>query len=207
MVGGTGDDVLDGGWGIDTASYADAGSAVAVRLSVSGAQNTGGGGVDTLVKVENLVGSAYADTRVGNDGTNVLEGGKGADVLDGGKGSDVLIGGAGPDKLTGGAGGDTFVFNNVGDSTMGSPDVVLDFRASDKDVIDVSKIDANTGVAGDQGFAFIGTGAFTHHAGELRYSVDSAGAHVYGDVNGDGVADFHVVLSGVTSLSSGNFIL
>jgi Ca2+-binding RTX toxin-like protein len=207
LIGGPGNDVLDGGWGTDTASYADAGSAVTVRLSIVGPQNTGGAGVDTLIKVENVVGSAYADTLVGNDGNNVLDGGKGADVLIGGAGADVLIGGAGADTMTGGTGADTFVIKSTADSTMGSPDVITDFHAKELDVVDLSGIDANTSAAGDQAFTFVGTAAFTHHAGELRYSVDAAGAHVMGDVNGDGVADFQVILSGVTTLTSGNFVL
>ena len=74
-------------------------------------------------------------------------------------------------------------------------------------LIDLSAMDANKAAAGDQAFAFLGTGDFTHHAGELRYGVDSAGAHVYGDVNGDGVADFHILVAGLTTLLASDFIL
>lgn len=115
--GGLGDDVLDGGAGIDTASYANAMAGVTARLGVSGAQNTGGAGTDTLIAVENLVGSAFGDTLVGNGQGNHLSGGKG---------DDLLIGGLGPDVLNGGAGADTFVFG-ARESTVAAFDTIVDF--------------------------------------------------------------------------------
>ena len=48
LAGGLGNDTLYGGSGIDTASYADIRTSVVVSLSVFGAQDTLGGGVDTL---------------------------------------------------------------------------------------------------------------------------------------------------------------
>ena len=58
LEGGPGDDSLDGGTGVDTASYASAASTVTVSLALAGAQNTAGAGLDTLVSIENLRGSA-----------------------------------------------------------------------------------------------------------------------------------------------------
>src|SRR6266581_2313717 len=96
-----------GGVGTDTASYAHAASGVTVSLGqLNVAQNTGGAGVDTLVAVENLLGSAFDDTLTGNNGANMLSGGAGNDTLDGGAGNDVLNGDAGNDLLIGGAGND-----------------------------------------------------------------------------------------------------
>jgi Ca2+-binding RTX toxin-like protein len=97
LTGGTGDDVLcgggghdrlDGGSGSDTARYLDAGAAVSVSLLVDGAQATGGGGTDTLVSIENLDGSRFADTLTGNAAANQLNGFEGADTLAGGAGDD-----------------------------------------------------------------------------------------------------------------------
>ena len=51
------------------------------------------------------------------------------------------------------------------------------------------------------------TAAFSHHAGELNYAVANGNTFVKGDVNGDGVADFSVLLHGVTSLHATDFIL
>jgi Ca2+-binding RTX toxin-like protein len=52
--------VLNGGGGIDTVSYAGASGAVTVSLARSGAQNTGGAGIDTLTNFESIVGSAHS---------------------------------------------------------------------------------------------------------------------------------------------------
>ncbi|MFJ2545845.1 Ig-like domain-containing protein, partial [Pseudomonas sp. NPDC087612] len=135
LIGGAGNDLLDGGAGIDTASYASAGSAVTVNLSTVGAQNTGGAGTDTLVAIENLIGSDYNDTLTGNDNANVLNGGLGNDTLIGGGGDDVLIGGPGNNTLTGGTGSDTFLYQqgNTGH------DVVTDFTPG-TDRLDLSQL-------------------------------------------------------------------
>ena len=45
---------------------------------------------DRLANIENLTGSAYADTLIGDAGNNVLDGGAGADLLDGGAGNDTV---------------------------------------------------------------------------------------------------------------------
>jgi Ca2+-binding RTX toxin-like protein len=47
--------------------------------------------VDQLTGIENLTGSDYADTLVGNGGDNVLRGQGGADSLSGGAGHDFLF--------------------------------------------------------------------------------------------------------------------
>jgi Ca2+-binding RTX toxin-like protein len=78
--GGTGNDTLNGGLGIDTASYASAASAVTVSLALTSAQATGGSGTDTLTGFENLTGSAYNDILIGAAGANTLAGGKGDDT-------------------------------------------------------------------------------------------------------------------------------
>ena len=97
LNGGPGNDVINGGDGTDTATYVDAAAGVAVNIGLSAAQATGGSGSDQLLSIENLIGSAYADTFKGNAGANLLEGRGGDDVLDGGPGADVLKGGAGND--------------------------------------------------------------------------------------------------------------
>ena len=90
LTAGAGNNVLSGGAGSDTASYATAGSAVNLSLAIAGAQATGGSGTDTLVNIENLTGSNFADTLTGNAGNNVLTGGLGADTLTGGAGNDIF---------------------------------------------------------------------------------------------------------------------
>ena len=89
LAGGAGADTLDGSSGKDTASYAAAAAAVTVDLGSANASGVVTAEGDTLVSIENVIGSAFNDTLTGDDGANVLEGGAGADVLSGGDGSDT----------------------------------------------------------------------------------------------------------------------
>ena len=74
--------------------------------------------------------------------------------------------------------------------------------------IDLSAIDANTVLAGNQAFSFIGGGLYTGVAGQLRFAVTSPGVTtIAGDVNGDGVSDFHIRLDGVVGLQASDFVL
>ena len=139
LNGGLGNDFINGGAGIDTASYIGAGP-VTVNLNL-GVQNTGGAGIDNLVlgTIENLTGSSFNDTLIGNAGAN------------------VLTGGAGRDLLTGGAGNDTFDYNAASDSPVGAArDLIFGFSgngAAAGDRIDLSTIDANAVLFGNQAFA------------------------------------------------------
>jgi len=117
LAGNGGDDILNGGDGIDTADYSGAAAGVSVDLRIAGAQNTGVAGNDTLIAVENLTGSGFADTLTGNAGGNVLHGGGGNDTLNGDDGDDVLHGDAGNDTLHGGAGND-LLHGGTGDDTL-----------------------------------------------------------------------------------------
>ncbi|WP_248742888.1 MULTISPECIES: retention module-containing protein [unclassified Pseudomonas] len=120
LYSGPGNDILDGGTGIDTVSYAHATAGVTVNLSLLGAQNTIGAGIDTISNVENLVGSNFNDTLTGDNNNNVINGGLGNDILNGGGGDDLLIGGMGNNTLTGGPGADTFQWlkGNSGHDTV-----------------------------------------------------------------------------------------
>jgi Ca2+-binding RTX toxin-like protein len=96
LVGGPGADDLHGGAHIDTASYTDSPSGVAVNL-LSG---TGIGGTahgDTLAFIENLWGSYHNDILTGDGNANELWGLTGSDHLKGGGGADAMIGGLGND--------------------------------------------------------------------------------------------------------------
>jgi Ca2+-binding RTX toxin-like protein len=343
LDGGDGDDTLNGYNGDDTASYVSAATGVTVSLAIAGAQDTVGAGSDTLAGIENVSGSAYADTLTGGADANVLGGGAGNDTINGGGGNDVfyvsfgftsadalnggsgtdtvvlsedlsagltfgaqtiadieaielsaghgydlttddanvaagadltlygsdltpadvvrfdgsaetdgrfilhggaggdtmrggamddkltggagadtLIGGAGIDKLYGGSGADIltgglgrdylyggegndrFVFTDIAESTVADADSVRDWNTGDR--IDVSGIDANSGVAGDQAFAFIGSAAFSA-AGQLQVTTIASDTVVRGDINGDGAADYSIKLAGAPSLGAQSFIL
>jgi Ca2+-binding RTX toxin-like protein len=204
LEGDGGNNVLAGGAGVDMLSYAHAAAGVSVNLALSGAQATGGAGMDTVNLFENLTGSGFGDTLTGSSGANSLIGLDGADSLSGGSGNDTLAGGAGDDTLSGGANADRFVFV---DGPAGV-DTIADFSSAQLDKIDLVGLDANTTLGGDQAFVFIGAAAFHGVAGELRFAtVAGGGVTVTGDTNGDGVADFTLNLSTVTSVAAGDFLL
>lgn len=234
MAGGAGNDiyyvdsvgdVVDeaGGDGIDKV-YSSIGFSLATSSRVAGDVenlvltgtaniNGTGNGLDNALTGNSgnniLNGGAGNDALAGNDGNDQLLGGAGNDSLNGGAGTDQLTGGAGADRLTGGLGADRFIFSAIGDSKLGTCnyDTILDFSHAQADKIDLHLIDAKTGVGGNQIFSFIGTGAFSHHAGELHYAVSAGNATVSGDVDGDGAADFSILLRGVTSLQADDFVL
>jgi Ca2+-binding RTX toxin-like protein len=105
LRGGPGADALDGGNGSDFASYETAAAAVTAHL-VSPSANTGDAVGDSYISIENVRGSNFNDTLVGDNNGNQLEGLDGSDYLEARGGNDVLFGGNGDDKLEGGPGAD-----------------------------------------------------------------------------------------------------
>ncbi|MEM7166559.1 MAG: LamG-like jellyroll fold domain-containing protein, partial [Planctomycetota bacterium] len=85
----TDDDTIDGGAGTDTVDYSGAGAAVTVDLDAGTA--TGGGGTDSLLNVEGIIGSAFDDTLTGDSGANTIDGGLGNDIIDAGAGDDTIV--------------------------------------------------------------------------------------------------------------------
>lgn len=127
--------------------------------------------------------------------------------VNGGTGNDTLDSTAGRDLITGGTGADTIRFLAAGDTVPGANrDAIKDFSTAQGDLIDLSAIDANDLVPNDQAFAFLGTGAFTGGAGEVRYDVVGSDSIVRGTIGGTGV-DFEIKVMGVTSLAATDFKL
>ncbi|TCN46332.1 putative secreted protein (type I secretion substrate) [Shinella granuli] len=158
---------------------------------------------------DKLYGGAGRDILNGDAGNDFLYGNAGNDTLNGGSGNDRLEGGAGADKLYGGSGKDIFVFKWVKESTASAigRDTIYDFSQKEKDRIDLKAIDADTTIKKNQDFDFIGTKKFSKNAGELRYEKKNGDTFIYGDVNGDGKADFSVRLDSIVNLRESDFIL
>ncbi|MEP4887587.1 MAG: hypothetical protein ABJ215_14535, partial [Alphaproteobacteria bacterium] len=108
LEGRAGADAMTGGAGTDTASYANAAAGVTADMTTVG-NNTGEASGDTYATIENLTGSAFADSLTGDGNANVISGGADADTLNGAAGADTLNGEAGDDVLIGGAGADALV--------------------------------------------------------------------------------------------------
>lgn len=98
LQGREGNDTLDGGGGTDTASYRGATGAVVVDLTKGTA--TGGAGEDTLIRIENVLGSRFADTLIGDGGKNLFDGGLGNDRIDGRDGFDTITYAVAPRAVT-----------------------------------------------------------------------------------------------------------
>lgn len=157
---------------------------------------------------DQITGTAKAEKIDGLAGNDLISGLEGNDTLMGGAGLDTLIGGAGADNLTGGSKADVFKFTALADSGTTSKlrDIITDF-VSKVDKIDISTLDANAKLAGDQAFSFIGNAAFSKidATGQLRFDTTS---HVlYGSVNADNKPEFSIQLNGVNSLVATDFIL
>ncbi len=225
ITGGAGGDTLDGGAGIDRLAGGTGNDHFIVTTGdvVVELANQGTDTVEATIgsfvlgaNLEDLVlsgtatggtGNTLGNTIIGNDLANLLNGAAGNDTIGGGDGVDTLIGGIGQDNLAGGGANDRFRFTTLADSTVAAPDVVLDFnQVTEFDRIELTLIDANPNLAGNQAFIYRGA-AFTGAAGDLR--VVTIGVDLYsaeGDVNGDSTADFAIVIQSASAPTSNWFV-
>ncbi|TSD88482.1 calcium-binding protein [Mycobacterium sp. KBS0706] len=218
---GSGVDVVDGQAGTDALVVDASAETLAVQLFAGGSpsfqvrSNSGNFYVDAYnMETVTFSGSSAGDTIGGNIGADTLNGRAGADSIDGGLGddkidagteADSIRGGRGADTITAGAGNDTMRYGSVLDSWVAGAkiDSVADF-VSGFDKFDLSEIDANNiGADGNQAFTFIGGAGFSAVRGQLR----SAAGVVEADVNGDGVADFRIVLANGAAAAAADFVL
>jgi Ca2+-binding RTX toxin-like protein len=187
LYGGTGDDTVGGGAGNDR------------LFGGEGDDHLLGGAGDDRVD-----GGAGFDRLLGDDGHDLLLGRSRNDALSGGAGDDTLVGGSGREFLKGGSGDDDFVFHARSDTGVFSRDVIVGFDHGD--TIDVSTLDADITLPGNQSFDFVSD--FTGSAGQLQWDQTSSGFLVSGDVDGDGAADFTIsVRTEVAKLFSEDFDL
>lgn len=108
ITGGAGADVIDGGTGVDTYIAGD-GAAIIVTLNTSTAATVTviGGTDDTIVNIENVIGTSGNDIITGDSAANTLNGDAGHDLITGGAGADSITAGEGTDIVTIGDGQDT----------------------------------------------------------------------------------------------------
>ena len=97
----------------------------------------------------------------------------------------------------------------LGDSsaTSGQHDRITDFL-SGTDHIDLSGFDAISSTGNYDQFKFIATAAFHGAAGELNFFYNSSTGvtTLQGDINGDGVADFAIDLTGNIAINLADLI-
>ncbi|HEU0099170.1 MAG TPA: M10 family metallopeptidase C-terminal domain-containing protein [Allosphingosinicella sp.] len=176
-------------------TFADGNVAAGQVLTVSGA---------LLTAQESMSVNGGRET----DGMFRFFGGAAGDVMIGGAKADLFHGGLGADESRGGGGADVFRYESTAESANGLPDLIFDFTPG-TDRIELDRIDANSLLAGDQAFAWIGSAAFSGSAGELRAHDDGWRWLIEGDVDGDGSADFTIalILEGPAPLGAGDFVL
>jgi serralysin len=182
--------------------------------------------------IEEAKGSRYADRLLGNERGNSLWGGSGNDVLDGNAGADRLSGqggrdslegGTGHDRLHGGTGNDTLRGQDGDDVLRGNGGGDLLYGGAGADIFSyLSGDDAGRGedrdVVGLFGsldrvslwpldLTFIGHKSFTGDGRELRVVSGAEEARLLADINGNGTAEFEIVLRGVTDVTANDLIL
>ncbi|WP_421703541.1 calcium-binding protein [Aliiroseovarius sp.] len=186
LRGGAGADDMDGGTGTDTASYDDITSGgIGVNLGANTAWGAASG--DTFTSIENLTGTDFGDTLIGDTGANTIQGGDGNDVLDGRQGDDTLEGGEGNDTLRGGwgAGNDTLVGGEGNDTLEGGDgnDILSGGTGADhhdggagSDYIDYRDIDG-----GGIGINMIAGSSWGKSAGDTFTSIENVWGSLYSD--------------------------
>ena len=172
----------DGGTGIDTLDMSATTAAVTVNL-----------GNGPLMKGSASSSQTGSDTLWGIENVNT------------GSGNDTITASNAVNVMDGGAGNDTFKFLTT---AAADGDTILGFEPGDR--IDLSGIDANLGLAGDQGFTIISGAAFTA-AGQLAISFESRAdgdfTIVQGNIDGNLGADFKIAIEGHQTLTNANVTL
>jgi Ca2+-binding RTX toxin-like protein len=213
--GGAGDDSIDGG----------ASGLLITRDSVHGGEGDDRIRIGTGTSTGHATGDAGADTITSGGFASTLEGGAGGDVLtgsgtgirvgmftsfaidviDGGEGNDLITGLRGSDRMTGGTGADTFAYaaedggvvSGSGGSLPAHLDVITDFNRAEGDRIDLSGLDADTGMPGEQPFVDLLPIADDgpRRAGSLRYQLGEGFTTVFGSTDGDFIFEWQVAIA------------
>ncbi|RXT55619.1 hypothetical protein B6S44_09420 [Bosea sp. Tri-44] len=216
LFGQGGNDVINAGAG-DDAAFGGAGNDLFVgevgdgNDTYYGDEIDGGNGVDTL-DLSAISANLTVDLGNGMLGRgSAVSSQSGSDTLwhienvATGSGNDTITAGHAVNVMEGGAGDDVFRFTDV-ESADG--DTILDFQLGD--LVDLSGIDANGAVAGNQNFTLLNGSAFTA-AAQLMVSYEERDGVAYtivsGNVSGDAAEEFRIELKGSHNLTASNFVL
>ena len=146
FIGTSARDTFNGGAGNDTVSYSTSTAGINLTLTQNSSPVGGFAAGDTLLGIENAIGTNFRDVLSGDDRANVLVGLGGDDSIYGNGGADRLYGDSGNDTvanfglsgvhtyLDGGAGNDTIVYTTSGGTaeiTTGTENDLVKVRISD----------------------------------------------------------------------------
>jgi len=219
IAGRNGNDFLEGFGGNDTLSGA-AGTDALAGGSDNDLENGGDGS-------DHVFGGAGNDTLVGGGGNDWLYGAGGNDLIFGGPGNDTLAAGGGSDWLNGGAGKDSlspYVLGGASDDnardiirytalsdsgvTVATRDEIFGFiegTASTADRINLSAIDADPSVPGNQAFHFVSS--FSAAKGEVRFVASGNDTIVQVDGDNDTAVDMTILVHNVLGMDAFDLIL
>ncbi|OYX62032.1 MAG: hypothetical protein B7Y89_11275 [Novosphingobium sp. 32-60-15] len=201
VVVGQGSHVLDGGAsaGFDTAMlFLDGTADVTITQAGSVIRSTVGGSVSDVTNFESVLfslrfnsgASINASTVTASLGFGVAYSANSFSVT-GGSGNDRfenhyedIVTTVGTTTMTGGAGADTYSYAYLG--TNLDKDIITDFSIEDR--IDFFFVETGP-------VSFIGSGAFTNVANQIRYLKSGSTTLLQADSNGDGVADATLTIS------------
>jgi hypothetical protein len=214
-LGGDDDDYINGGAGNDTVFGGNGNDWIVAEQgdgndTYYGDDMVGGTGNDTL-DMSAITANITVD--LGNGMMNrgsVVSDQTGTDTIwgienfVGGKGNDTIIASQAVNVIDGGGGNDVFRFLSA-DHADG--DTIVDFQPGDK--IDLSFMDANGCVVGNQSFAIVSDG-FSGR-GQLMVSHETRDGEEYtvveGNTTGGNDADFRLSIKGSHELTAGDFNL
>ncbi len=210
IAGDGGNDMLDGGLGNDTVFGGDGDDMFIGRANDGDDFYDGGSGIDTL-DLGSVGGGVRVDLGTGIGGRGSVTGVQtGTDTLYGienvttGSGNDTIIASTAVNVIDGGAGEDVFVFKSV---AAANGDTIVGFETGDR--IDLSGIDANTGIDGVQSFTLVS--GQTNAPGQLGITHESREDGDYtvisGNTGGDDQPEFRIEIAGNHTLTNSDFNL
>jgi len=200
LIGGLGVDSFDGGAGNDVIT-AEADDYPVINAG-AGADSVQGSSANEIIIGGDSAAADLQDTLKGGGGDDLIQGGYHYDQLSGEDGNDTLEGGWHQDTLTGGTGADTFLYLNVSDfgSSLAAYDLITDFSQADGDKIDLSALTETYNFRGNNGLQSGG-------GKQIAFSFTGSDTLIEGDTNGNGTADFRLLLTGNIALTAGDFVL
>lgn len=204
LSGGIGSDVHTGGAGIDAATYFGGAVGVSVNLTTNVA-TLGDAAGDTFFGIENVTGTDYGDTLIGDGGDNVLRGLNGNDSLAGKDGNDVIDGGLGVDTISGGMGDDAIEGGEGADGAAVTIDnVSVSGLAGGEDSDIISGGDGNDTLYGDTSTAVNGGSGYVSTYNRIANSGFEDLGDPAGDTNAGGRTE-SADLPGWTTLPGAKF--